>query len=364
MRITTIKSANTLQPIFKGKCDWIFKPKPIKLKTKFERWRNIAKLIGLSNEGLLRLEWIIFYYTVGKENTAFTTRHFNISRQCFYKWSNRFNSSNQNVKYLETLSKAPHNTRTWTVTLTEQTRIKALRNMYMHWGKKKLKKCYQRTYNTNISTWKIESVIRRFKLYPDHRKQVKIAVKRLKSRLKPKRRIQELSKENSLWFLLQLDGIVIYWNGLKRYIFTAVDHAGKLAFARMYNTKSSNNAADFLYRLRHFINEPINNLQTDNGSEFALNFEKAVKKLGIKQYFSRVRTPKDNSEIERFNQTLQYEWLNDGHFTPDCKQFNKSLTKWLIEYNFVRPHESLDYLTPIEYIVNTKKVSTMYPART
>ena len=70
--------------------------------------------------------------------------------------------------------------------------------------------------------------------------------------------------------------------------------------------------------------------QTDNGSEFALEFEKATAKLGIQRYFSRVKTPKDNPEIERFNENLDYEWL--------------------IEYNFNRPHQSLAYLTPIDYI--------------
>jgi len=30
-------------------------------------------------------------------------------------------------------------------------------------------------------------------------------------------------------------------------------------------------------------------------------------KLGIQRYFSRVKTPKDNPEIERFNQTLEPE---------------------------------------------------------
>jgi len=70
--------------------------------------------------------------------------------------------------------------------------------------------------------------------------------------------------------------------------------------------------------------------QTDNGSEFTLEFEKATAKLSIQRYFSRVKTPKDNSEIERFNENLDYEWL--------------------IEYNFNRPHQSLAYLTPVEYI--------------
>lgn len=364
MKIISLKPADIVQPIFKQQSH-VFKQKPIVLTPKYQRWRNIAKLVGLSDEGLRRLEWIIFYYTAGKENVIFTTTHFNISRQCFYKWLNRFNQSGQKVHSLKTQSRAPHHTRTWTVTLIEQARIKQLRKKHIHWGKKKLRKRYQAIYHENISTWKIERVIRKFKLYPNPEKQKKINIKRKRSLLKPKKRIQELTKQPILWFLLQLDGITIYWNGLKRYILTAVDHAGKLGFARMYTSKSSRNAADFLYRLRYFINEPIINLQTDNGSEFAGDFEKAAIRLNIEQYFSRNRTPEDNPEVERFNQTLEYEWLNDGHFNPDCKKFNKALTEWLIEYNFIRPHETLDYATPIEYIVKSNnKVSTMYPART
>lgn len=60
-------------------------------------------------------------------------------------------------------------------------------------------------------------------------------------------------------------------------------------------------AAHFLYRLRYFVNQPIENLQTDKSSEFAWEFEKASAKLDIEKYFSRVKTPKDNPEIERFN---------------------------------------------------------------
>ena len=75
-------------------------------------------------------------------------------------------------------------------------------------------------------------------------------------------------KQETLCFLFQLDTIVIYWNNFKRYILTAVDHATKLGYARMYKNKSSRVATDFLYRLRYLANQPIENLQTDNGSEF------------------------------------------------------------------------------------------------
>ena len=113
-------------------------------------------------------------------------------------------------------------------------------------------------------------------------------------------------KEERPCFLFQLDTIVIYWNNLKRYILTAVDHATKPGYALMYKNKSSVSATDFLYRLRYLFNQPIENLQTDNGSEFALEFEKATTKLNIQRYFPRVKTPKDNPEMERVNQTLEY----------------------------------------------------------
>ena len=70
--------------------------------------------------------------------------------------------------------------------------------------------------------------------------------------------------------------------------------------------------------------------QTDNGSEFTLELEKATAKLAIQKCFSRVKTPKDNPEIERSNETLEYEWLT--------------------EYNFNRPHRSIGYLTSVDYI--------------
>jgi len=193
-------------------------------------------------------------------------------------------------------------------------------------------------------------VIRRHKLYPDQKKAEKTARKRARARQKAKKRITQLVKEGRPCFLFQLDTIVIYRNSLKRYILTAVDHATKLGYARMYKNKSSRSAADFLYRLRYLVGQPIENLQTDNGSEFAWEFERATAKLGIQRYFSRVKTPKDNSEIERFNQTLEYEWLYNFNLSLDPEELNPRLTEWLIEYNFNRPHQSLAYLTPMEYI--------------
>ncbi|MCM8818938.1 MAG: integrase core domain-containing protein, partial [Candidatus Omnitrophica bacterium] len=43
--------------------------------------------------------------------------------------------------------------------------------------------------------------------------------------------------------------------------------------------------------------------------------------------------------------------------------FNSLLGEWLIEYNFNRPHQSLGYLTPIEFLDEKRKfdkIKNMY----
>jgi hypothetical protein len=53
------------------------------------------------------------------------------------------------------------------------------------------------------------------------------------------------------------------------------------SYARMCNNKTSRSAADYLYRLSYLVAQPIENLQTDNGSEFASEFERTSVGLGI-----------------------------------------------------------------------------------
>jgi len=330
---------------------YFFKRKPIipTCRDRYELWRGVANLLGFKAHERLRVEWMVFYYTAGKENAAQTVKHFGISRKTFHEWFKRFKDSKYNVQSLADQSKALRHKGNWEVTLIQEERIRRLRNRYPYYGKKKLKALYEKEY-PEIPTWKIGRVIRRYKLYRDKKKEGKIAIKRARARQKPKKRITQLVKEGSLCSLFQLDTIVIYWNNAKRYILTAVDHATKLGYARMYKNKSSRSAANFLYRLRYLVDQPIENLQTDNGSELAWEFERATARLGIQSYCSRVKTPKDNPEIERFNETLEYEWLYNFNPSLDPGELNPRLTEWLIEYNFNRPHQSLAHLTPVEHI--------------
>ena len=79
-----------------------------------------------------------------------------------------------------------------------------------------------------------------------------------------------------------------------------------------------------------------------------------------------MRTPTDNAVLERFNWTIQDEWLSMSEVgLDDILKANTDLTEWLIEYDTHRPHEALDYQTPFGYAErNFFKVLPMWSART
>ena len=361
MQILCLKRPNIIQPLIKNN---VFKQKSIVLKTNIERWRLMADTVDISDKARLRLEWMVSYETVFDHDAYKTAGHFNITPKTFYKWYKRFEGGK--VKNLEDESTRPDHLRHWAVTFEEECRIKRLRQAHLHYGKKKIKRLYLNEYGETISTWKIEQVIRKHNLYPDPIQQDKNR-KRYQNQIK-KNRIQKLTIKDEIFFLFHLDTIVIYSGSIKRYILTACDHTGKIAYGRMYSTKSSRSAKDFLYRLHYLIDAPLVNVQTDNGCEFYGEFELAIMALEATHWFSRNYTPKDNAVVERFNQTLEKEWLNDGHFTPNIRAFNLALTDWLEEYNFHRPHETLAYETPISYYLSTLSLMPnllpMWSART
>ena len=317
-----------------------FKAQPRGLQDKWVRLRSIGK-DTISQKAQLKLEWIIFYYSVGSRNATSTARHFGISRKTLHKWLGRF--SERNLHSLEELSRTPHNTRTWEITRVQESRIIKLRKSYLQYGKNKLKVLYFRKYQEDISTWKIERVIRKHKLYPKPKSKSK------KSRKDIKIRIHNLTKPVSfgLW---HIDAIILYWYGTRHVIFTAIEELTKIAYSRVYTTNSSKNASDFLKRLSYLVEGRITIMHQDNGSEFQASFEKACKSLGIHMVYSRVRTPKDNASLERFNRTIQEEWLEYSKVGLDnITKANYDLTDWLIKYNTIRPHQALDYATPFEY---------------
>lgn len=320
---------------------------------------ELARIPTLSREAMKRLAWMD-HYRANKENATLTCRYFGISRKTFYKWKERYKPFR--LASLEEESRRPRKTRAWEVSRMEEFRILRLRRAHIRYGKMKLKVLYEKEYGTAISSWKIQRVIEKHALY-FHPKKTEVLRKK-RRRNQTKKRITELKKEQRTGFLVAIDTIVRHTAGLKRYILTGIDVHSKIAFARMYPGHGSVHAADFLKRLHYLFDAKIENLQTDNGSEFAKHFRDAAQELALPHYLSRPRTPKDNPVDERFNGTVEREFIQMGNMTTDCDVFNHRMTEWLIEYNFKRPHQALGYEVPVEYHYKNQKVSPMYPSST
>ena len=349
---------------------WTYMPKNVKqtgwylvscatLAPQHERWKKQADILKLSKEAKKRLEWFIWYESHGKDASR-TTRHFGISRQCFYTWKKRFDD--KNLRTLESHSCAPLHVREKEITPEEEGRILQLRKKYIRWGKVKLAVVYTNTYHQPISAWKIQYTIKKHGLYFHPKKNIQTQAKRRRS--KEKKRITTLHKQSFPGYLIALDTITLFINGQKRYIFTVIDTVSKIAFARMYTTKSSANAADFLNRFMYLMDYEVWNVGHDNGSEFHKHFQKQIEQYKLSDWWSRTHTPTDNPVNERFNRTVQDEYIARGHLTADVERFNGGLTDWLIEYTFVRPHQSLGYLTPWEYYAKAARVSPRYSSHT
>lgn len=329
-----------------------------------ERLKAIAQDLGLSKQGKLRLDWIIFYLEHGR-NASLAARHFGISRKTFHKWWNEYDEDNpRSMLRLQDKSRAPEHVRQRQITFVQERRVIELKRLYPRYGKSKLAKLYTRWHSETLSEWKIQQTIERFDLQYLPVKAKRVAAKRRLARGQQRKKMTELwhldKARRKPGYIICLDTIAIHKSDHKRYIFTAVDKYSKTAFARMYTTKSTKAAQDFLERLYYLCDGKVPRVGHDNGSEFKKLFQQTCRKLSIEQYWSRVRTPKDNADNERFNRTLREEFIAVHGYHREPEVFNRKLTEWLIHYNFERPHHTLDYKTPIE----VAKVLPMYPSYT
>ena len=72
--------------------------------------------------------------------------------------------------------------------------------------------------------------------------------------------------------------------------------------------------------------------------------------MGIQHFFTYPRTPKMNPLAERFNRTIQEEAQLPMVSDP-LEVWNAYLSHYLMQYNFWRPHTSLDFLTPVDKFI-------------
>lgn len=97
-------------------------------------------------------------------------------------------------------------------------------------------------------------------------------------------------------------------------------------------------------------------IQVDNGSEFiSKTLDKWCYEKKVSLSFSRPGKPTDNATIESFNGSFRDECLNTNWFLS-LQDAKEKIEAWRQDYNEFRPHSSLDYLTPNEFVQQCRQV--------
>ena len=306
---------------------------------------------NLSKDALKRLSWMDWYFSHGK-NAEATCRHFSISKSVLYRWLPRFNKYNLSSLEFNTRFRRPHKLREMTTPKEVVHLIHQIREADLEKSKYEIQAELKDLHGVSIGYNTIQKVINRNPklLNTFHKKKLKAHRKLKIARLRAAREL----KEKNLGSLVQIDTKYLYILTSRFYLFVAIDCKSRFGYIRAYKTISSSSAADFLTHAIDYFPFPIKAINTDNGSEYLLNFHELTTELNIPHYFSHPHTPKENSRAERFIQTVEYEFFNYqlDLLNDDLDEINRRCEVFNTKYNQARYHQSLHYQTPQAYVTS------------
>ncbi len=256
---------------------------------------------------------------------------FGADRKVVNRWWQRLTKVNGRLSALIPFSTRPHRKRIPTTDIRIVEWIRKQRHHFFY------QKPNYRVYHNPNSAW------------------VRKAVKR-KKRL----RIKHFPKPQDYGYILS-DTVEKIIAGVKRYFMSAVDAKLKFALTLEYSKITAKNMKDFYFRFKEVYPAVIKVWQSDNASENLGIFNQELKKNGIPHLFIYPRCPKIDTFIERYNRTIQEEYL-DYHLDEliDPKKGNQLLADWNIYYNTQRRHHSLGLKSPLQYFIEKRGMSQKY----
>jgi len=134
------------------------------------------------------------------------------------------------------------------------------------------------------------------------------------------------------------------------FLHIAIDDHSRLAFTAMYPDQTDRSSTHFLARATawfHQLGIQTRRVLTDNGPCYnAHRFRRACDQLGLKHRRTRPYTPRTNGKAERFIQTALNEWAYARTY-QNSEERTSSLPLWTHQYNWHRPHASLNQRPPI-----------------
>jgi putative transposase len=209
-------------------------------------------------------------------------------------------------------------------------------------GNKKIAAVIKRDHSRVINHKRIERLRRENKLIPLVKKKHRF---RLGIEALP---IPEVTKKNEVWaidFMSSRKG-----SPFKYRLFNVIDVHSKIA--PVMGTKQRMSSEDVVAYLEDAIKshgKPLGIL-SDNGSEFRSElYVSWCKSQEINIYFTAPGKPVQNCYIESFNSCVRRELLNDVK-AANLESLCLIVENWRSYYNQSRPHGSLDYMAPMEYV--------------
>ena len=134
------------------------------------------------------------------------------------------------------------------------------------------------------------------------------------------------------------------------FVHVCIDDASRIAFSQVLGDEKKQSAIAFLHAAIAYyasLGITVTRVMTDNGSCYkSFAFKDACKALGLRHIRTKPYTPKTNGKAERFIQTSLREWAYARAY-PTSEHRKHALQPWLHNYNWHRPHGSLQSMPPI-----------------
>jgi len=283
---------------------------------------------------------------------------YGVKRSTLYGWKKKLNDGKGKLEALNVGVTRPKQVRgricEWSPAVKDE--IKRIREKHPNLGKDKVYKHLVKWCKKNRHRCPSVSTIGRLmadmgglRVYPEKIRHDGTVVKRKRSKVlrKPKKLKAEYPGH-----VVSLDTIEKFVHGHRRYVITMTDIYCRFSFAWATNSHASLAAKEFFEVVQQIFPVPIKTILTDNGSEFKKHFAAKLKEEHKTHYHTYPRCPRMNAHAERFNRTLQEEFINfNAGSLIDPLSFNIKLMKHLQWHNIERPHWGLDLKSPMEFLV-------------
>jgi putative transposase len=313
----------------------------------------------LSQKELDRLRALTIYGETG--DVRVVCESFGISRATLYRWVKRFDP--KDLISLREESRRPRRVRKplWSWELAQA--VKALREEYPRWGKDKLV-VLVRDQGHEVSTSTVGRILKHLK----QRGELKEPKRRAISAKRRSRRPYGVRKPGDYMAqrpgdLVEVDTLDVRpfpWVTLKQ--FTARDVVSRWDVLEARRRATATTAKEFIETLERRMPFRVKAIQVDGGSEFYAEFEEECQRRSIHLFILPPKSPKLNGHVERAHRTHTEEFYEVSECSWNVTELNPELRQWEYIYNCVRPHQALNYRTPLQFLKDSGIVVSDYPS--